>query len=88
MIIGSDSGWLILAGMMAATGDFVADEFRGDFFRNAGAKALAGVLAGEQARHFFRLAGRWPSGCPGIHGDAGFPNRHIFHFGVMMPRRA
>jgi hypothetical protein len=38
----------------AATGDFATDEFRGDFFRDAGAEVLAGVLAARAGRPFFR----------------------------------
>ena len=71
--IGRDDG--------AATGDFVADEFRGDFFRNAGAKALAGVLAGEQARHFFALRAAGLQAGQVFTATQVFPNRHIFHFG-------
>jgi hypothetical protein len=43
----------------AAAGDFVADEFRGDFFRQAGAEVLALVLAAEKVGHFLpHFAGR------------------------------
>jgi hypothetical protein len=42
MIIGSDSGWLMLAGMIgAAAGDLLADEFRRHVIGNAGAEILA-----------------------------------------------
>ena len=54
MIIGSLSGWLMLFGMMARPRAIsLTDEFRGDFFRDAGAEVLAGVLAAEQGSHFF-----------------------------------
>ena len=42
MMVGSSSGWLMLAGMMARPrADLVADEFGGDELRDGGAEILA-----------------------------------------------
>ena len=60
MIIGSDSGWLMLAGMMArprATSR--SHELRRDQVRDRGAEALALVLLHQQLEHLLAgLAGR------------------------------
>jgi hypothetical protein len=71
----------------AAAGDFAAHEFRGDFFRDAGAEVLAGVLAAEQGGHL--LAHR--AGAAGF--DVGarllFSRMATYSIsGVMMPWRA
>ena len=53
----------------AATGDFLADEFGGDFFRDVGAEAVAGVLLLEQASG---------AGLLQLHV---FADGHVFHLG-------
>ena len=48
IIIGSDSGWLMLAGMIARPrATSVANEFGSDFVRDFGAERLAGMLLAQ-----------------------------------------
>ena len=93
MIIGSSSGWLMLAGMMArprATSR--ADEFGGDFGWDAGAEGFAGVLVAERSR-ISELGSR--NGSTVSRSSSAFRVRRPFSrmamnsiSGVMMPWRA